>query len=89
MSDDSIKRSDAIRAVSKVDDYGDGIGFEVKSHCLVELELVPSADRPKGKWIPYLPEGLRYKCSECESKYDTPWHFCPNCGSYNGGEQDE
>ena len=51
MSDDTIKRSDAIKAVSKVDDYGDGIGFEVRSHCLVELELVPSADRPQG-WIP-------------------------------------
>ena len=51
MSDDLIKRSDAIKAVSKVDDYGDGIGFEVKSHCLVELELVPSADRPQ-EWIP-------------------------------------
>lgn len=50
-----------------------------------ELWALPSADRPKGKWIPYLPEGLRYKCSECESKYDTPWHFCPNCGCYNGG----
>lgn len=50
------------------------------------VSRVPSADRPKGKWIPYLPEGLRYKCSECESKYDTPWHFCPNCGSYNRGE---
>ena len=47
MNDDLIKRSDAIKAVSKVDDYGDGIGFEVRSHCLVELELVPSADRPQ------------------------------------------
>lgn len=55
------------------------------------LRELPSAqpERKKGKWIPYLPERLRYKCSECESKYDTPWHFCPNCGSYNGGEQDE
>ena len=52
MKDDLIKRSDAIKAVSKVDDYGDGIGFEVRSHCLVELELVPSADRPQGEWIP-------------------------------------
>ena len=51
MSEDLIKREDAIKAVSKVDDYGDGIGFEVRSHCLVELELVPSADRPQ-EWIP-------------------------------------
>ena len=40
---DLIRREDAIEAVSKVDDYGDGIGFEVRSHCLVELELIPSA----------------------------------------------
>lgn len=39
-----IKREDAIRAVSGVDDYGDGIGFEIRSHCLVELSLLPSAD---------------------------------------------
>jgi hypothetical protein len=56
-----------------------------------ELWALPSAqpERKRGEWIPYLPERLRYKCSECESKYDTPWHFCPNCGSYNGGEQSE
>ena len=52
---------------------------------------MPSAqpERKKGKWIPYLPEGLRYKCSECESRYEIPWHYCPNCGSYNGGESDD
>ena len=32
MSKDTIYREDAIKAVSKVDDYGDGIGFEVRSH---------------------------------------------------------
>lgn len=84
MSDDLIKRSDAIKAVSKVDDYGDGIGFEVRSHCLVELELVPSADRPSGEWIPCSKEGLAltelmrregrkwygYKCSDCNFIYN-------------------
>lgn len=51
-------------------------------------EMLESAEpeRKRGKWVPYLSEGLRYKCSECGSKYDTPWHFCPECGSYNGGE---
>jgi rRNA maturation endonuclease Nob1 len=38
-------------------------------------------ERKKGKWISYLQEGLRYKCSECESRYEAPWHFCPNCGA--------
>ena len=42
MKEEYIKRKDAIRAVSKVDDYGDGVGYEVRSHALVELELLPS-----------------------------------------------
>lgn len=62
-----------------------------KTYEEVSDEYLPSAqpERKRGEWIPYLPEGLRYKCSECESKYDTPWHYCPNCGSYNGGESDD
>ena len=80
--DDLISRQDAIEALiqefySNVDDY---ISERQAVHA---IEKLPSAqpERKKGKWIPYLPEGLRYKCSECESKYDTPWRFCPNCGA--------
>ena len=40
----------------------------------------------EGKWIPYHVEGLNVKCSECGSKYEVPWHYCPNCGSHNNGE---
>ena len=36
-----------------------------------------------------------YRCSECGEEYvlidgtpkDNGYHFCPNCGSYNGGEK--
>lgn len=35
----------------------------------------------RGKWLNYLKEGLKWKCSECGSKYTTPWHYCPNCGA--------
>lgn len=95
MSDDTIKRSDAIKAVSKVDDYGDGIGFEVRSHCLVELELVPSADRPQGEWID---KGGYAICSNCrahsEVQYDgvpvpLKTRYCPNCGAQMKGADDE
>ena len=87
MSNDTIKRSDAIKAVSKVDDYGDGIGFEVKSHCLVELELVPSADRPQGEWIDM---GGYEVCKNChEVKRFPHWNFCPNCGSRMKGADDD
>ena len=98
MSDDLIKRSDAIKAVSKVDDYGDGIGFEVRSHCLVELELVPSADRPQGEWIGY---EVPSECSVCGHHWDEYvfgqdiWHdgsvpnYCPHCGAKMKGADDE
>ena len=89
MSDDTIKRSDAIKAVSKVDDYGDGIGFEVRSHCLVELELVPSADRPQGEWVSN--HDGSWDCSECGLRVliYAKGNFCPNCGADMRGEKDE
>ena len=92
MIDDTIKRSDAIKAVSKVDDYGDGIGFEVRSHCLVELELVPSADRPQGEWIrtgrTNIYGGIEVQCSNCGDKVmvqhlEDEW-YCRHCGADMG-----
>ena len=46
-------------------------------------------ERPKGKWIMH--ENHR-ECSECKTWFlkDMPRNsFCPNCGSYNGGGEDE
>lgn len=52
-------------------------------------ELPPAQpERKTGRWIPYLPEGLRYKCSECESRYENPWHYCPNCGADMRGDKE-
>lgn len=53
------------------------------------IEALKQPERKKGKWLPYLTEGLIVKCSVCGSRYDQPWRYCPNCGSYNGGEQRE
>lgn len=44
--------------------------------------------RKTGKWIYTPTEPLGYICSECKKgccRYD----FCPNCGSYNEGENDD
>ena len=48
-------------------------------------------ERKKGKWIK-LPAG-NYKCSECgdwwgndDNEMIKNFKFCPNCGSYNGGD---
>lgn len=57
-------------------------------------------ERKTGKWLSHyeyckkhklLPSGLVafWWCDQCEQGVEHPTNFCPNCGSYNGGEQDE
>ena len=45
-----------------------------------EMSLPKETRQKKGKWENYLKEGLKWKCSRCGSRFDTPWRFCPNCG---------
>ena len=58
---------------------------------IATLVNLPSAqpERKMGKWIFFEPNG--FKCSEC-NRYlyiacgDVKMNICPNCGSYNRGE---
>lgn len=91
MSEDLIKRSDAIRAVADYFDY---------SRRFVEsiLSEVPSTDRPQGEWTDM---GDFEQCSVCkgtrlkefQSYYGkvtwikTP--YCPHCGAKMKGADDE
>ena len=73
---DLISRAEAIKAVNRAKDEG-------MINCpTYYLGIVPSADRPKGKWIYWREDGIkRCKCSRCLTSYgclDTP--YCPNCG---------
>ena len=52
-------------------------------------------ERKKGKWIPmfdgkFCGGAYWFKCSECSRVVpdvrNGGWNFCPNCGSYNGGD---
>lgn len=71
---DLIDRLDALDAVNDC-----GI-------CIQKILDIPSAEpeRKKGKWI--WADGVR--CSRCYYKLQTTGipRYCPNCGSYNGGE---
>ena len=61
----------------------------------LEAELA-MAQPKRGRWISAdaIFGGVPFYCSECgENTRDTVmgkprWNFCPNCGSYNGGEHD-
>ena len=52
--------------------------------CFMVTEIIqdaPSVVPKRGKWGHYLKEGLKWKCSECGSRYTVPWSYCPNCGA--------
>jgi len=85
---DLISRQEAIRLAEQ----GQIQGFEWQFKKLCTL---PSAEpeRKKGKWIEYTDcegKSRRITCDQCgheEWNWLNP-NFCPNCGSYNGGEQE-
>ena len=87
--DDTISRRAAIDALGKVDDYGDGIAFEVLSHAQMYISLLPSAER-RGRWIPDFNGKFKggaywFHCSHCKRIVpdirNGGWNYCPNCGS--------
>ena len=92
--DDLITRQAAIDATWFEPSYTDPLN--VLTEVRDRLKALPSAqpERKKGKWILECDaegEGDNlYRCPECGcnyscQEYDIP-NFCPNCGSYNGGE---
>lgn len=88
MSNDTIKRSDAIKAVwgEDINPSEDGMVFEAQSHIDRDIRLIPSADRPQGEWIRdrYWSRGVGmgeeygffYKCSLCEYEIESGYTRC-------------
>ena len=78
MSDDLIKRSDALSAAGDMS-Y---IAFEIRR----KIRMIPSAEPKSGEWIDRgmrVPSSWVKKCSLCGHETDT-WRwckFCPNCGA--------
>ena len=100
MSDDLIKRSDAIDAVIKTEIRA-SIYYKPNWDMVKKfIEAIPSADRPQGEWIVNM---INYEslCSVCGAKetafiYGTEmWYglgkskFCPSCGARMKGADDE
>ena len=83
--DDTISRQAAIDALGKVDDYGDGIAFEVLSHAQMYISLLPSAER-RGRWEFNIDDeewswDYPYMCDQCREQAEKEFNFCPNCGA--------
>ena len=90
---DLIKREDAIKALYKY-------SFVSKDVIEREINAIPSADRPQGKWIdaeiPLESGGSMpiQVCNLCKTFYPLAYtggghRFCPNCGARMKGADDE
>lgn len=100
MSDDLIRRSDAIKAIiNKPAWHGSDGAYYHGDDIRDALNGLPSADRPQGEWIK--DEDGTYRCSNCggcEEQYiygTENWYgcgeskFCPSCGARMKGADDE
>ena len=100
MSDDLIRRSDAIKAINREkSDWNCDYNVPI-DNCIKRLNKVKSADRPQGEWIdaeiPLESGGSMpiQVCNLCKTFYPLAYtggghRFCPNCGARMKGADDE
>ena len=86
MSEDLIKRSDAIKIIWDTHDLSrDWIPLQVTSELIKCIKNLPSADRPQGYWTKV--DVATYRCSECGkiqiADDINELNFCCCCGSRN------
>ena len=85
MSDDLIKREDAINVIWEYDvnPSADGMIFEAQSHIDRDIRLIPSADRPQGEWIAVDSYSAFGGSEEQWNAHGNPiaYHYCSNCKS--------
>lgn len=97
--DDCISRQQAIDAIDALYLAGDssasfradaeGDTLIGKYQAITALDdLQPVTPQPKmGMWIEHFDEsGKWYECDQCHTDWGGSVNYCPNCGSYNGGE---
>ena len=92
-----MKREEAVDVIKEFVAYGKHVNaFVYKGSTAIPIEALNMAiealeEEPKrGKWIDTKEEDpCWYICSECKVMVDEDCDYCPNCGSYNGGEKHE
>lgn len=86
---DLIERQAAIDLLKQMRKDGDMVPWEGKD-VFARIRKLPSAQpqRMTGRWVEF---GYPwFKCSQCGAVREKGVfleNYCPNCGSYNGGEE--
>ena len=103
MSDDLIRRSDAIKTINKALDRETLLYSWVRKIAVDAIRSTPSADRPQGEWLEVTSWEAEHhsvtdmRCSIC-GKYASLvlphktrclYDFCPFCGAKMKGADDE
>lgn len=95
MADEYIKRNDLF-VLSR--DYSRQGGWEeaVPVRAIRNIPPADVAEVKRGEWCEFMDDPINqrnyggqtgyYECSSCKFVEDYRPNFCPNCGSYNGGE---
>ena len=89
---DLIDRQAAIEALEKFEKqcWEDMCFRPLMSDARVIIKGLPSVD-PKhrtGRWVPNKHTDT-VLCSQCEKCYGDEYNYCPNCGAYMKGENDD
>ena len=92
MSDDLIRRSDAIEAIHREARLAGGfVAIEYADMFQYAIKDIPSADRPQGEWKRRIVDNgfnADWVCSECGYRVKTDFvsfNYCPNCGAQMKG----
>lgn len=85
---EDIKQQCALLRLMKDNDELTQISMVLESGFMAQIDKMPTIEeRKKGKWL----DEDEMTCSVCGFECDDPYYlgdakYCPNCGSYNGGE---
>ena len=89
MSEDLIRRSDAIIAIRERLDSPHMQNALQQGACLSILRAIenaPTIEPKQGEWIDFK---NGWKCNACEKWNSEKSNFCPNCGADMRGKDDE
>ncbi len=87
------------REMEKAQWYNNADRDEIAEELVLNAPTI-EPQRKKGMWLPDNNSvyEMRFICSECKesqvvptigfTKYKPIWDYCPNCGSFNGGENE-